>query len=642
DETGRRYTLTDGEARVLERGALGDSIGRRLGLRWAPAPGALAANSQTVITLSRPRDTARQLADALDIHIDQDGNFLKISLTDTDPQRAAATLNAIARQYVAVADDLRRRRLSELASILSQQAAFAQHSLSDAEQAYAAFRVRTITLPQDRPLVAAAAAGGGSASDPVLTSYFTMRVQLDDAQRQRAQLQHILDGTTDTNAALADMTAIPAVQQAPALAEAVKELTTKSAELRALRYRYTEAYPPVQRLESEISALVRQTIPQFTRDAIRDLDARIADLASRVATSADTLRSAPPRMIEEARLLRNVSLATSLFNTLQQRSDEAQIAVASTVPGVRVLDAAVPPEWPSKNTAPRIILLALAAGIALSMVGAVLVDRFDPRFRYPTQLSHELGLAILGTVPHLKTGRRGAVNARDEAMFREAVRGIRMNLAYAHGAAGPLVVTVSSPGSADGKSFLSLNLARAFAESGRRTLLVDGDMRRGALHRRCSAQRRPGLADLLSGTITVDQAIQPTAFAGLDFVGSGTRTHDAPELLGRAAMTQCMGEFRSRYEVIICDSPPLVAGIDPFVLAAASGNLLLVVRTGVSLRDVTNVKLEMLARMPVRLLGAVLNDVPGGRTYGYYSPYLPGYETLDEASAKPALRPLLT
>ena len=84
------------------------------------------------------------------------------------------------------------------------------------------------------------------------------------------------------------------------------------------------------------------------------------------------------------------------------------------------------------------------------------------------------------------------------------------------------------------------------------------------------------------------------------------------------------------YDVILCDSPPLGAGIDPLVLATATGNLLLLLRTGVSHRDLTEAKLEVISRMPIRLLGAVLNDVPKDVVFSYYSYYLPGYETTDE------------
>src|SRR2546425_13274966 len=131
---------------------------------------------------------------------------------------------------------------------------------------------------------------------------------------------------------------------------------------------------------------------------------------------------------------------------------------------------------------------------------------------------------------------------------------------------GPLVCTVTSPGSGDGKSFLSANLALTFAEGGHNTLLVDGDIRRGVLHRRFKTDRQPGLVDCLLGEAGQDEIVQHTAYPRLAFIGAGTRTHRAPEVLGSPPMSQLVSQMRGRYEVIVVDSPPLAAGVDSFIL----------------------------------------------------------------------------
>jgi Mrp family chromosome partitioning ATPase len=116
-------------------------------------------------------------------------------------------------------------------------------------------------------------------------------------------------------------------------------------------------------------------------------------------------------------------------------------------------------------------------------------------------------------------------------------------------------------------------------------------------------------------------------------IGCGTRTQRAPEVLGSPAMTKLLADLRGQYDVIVVDTPPLTAGVDPFIVATETGSLLLVLRTGHSHREITGAKLEVLDRLPVRLLGAVLNDVPRGAAYGYYayySYYLPGYEAVEE------------
>jgi capsular exopolysaccharide synthesis family protein len=210
-----------------------------------------------------------------------------------------------------------------------------------------------------------------------------------------------------------------------------------------------------------------------------------------------------------------------------------------------------------------------------------------------------------------------------------------MNIGYAYGTAGPLLVTITSPGTRDGKSFISSNLALSFAEAGFRTLLIDGDVRRGELDRLLSTRRKPGLTDRLANRITIDRLVQPTAYARLSFIGGGTRMQNAPELLSSAAMSELFASLRPSFDVILVDSPPLGAGIDPYVLAAMTGHVLLVVRNGMTDRELAGAKLDMLDRLPVRILGAVLNDVQPSGLYGYYSyAYDPtDYESKDEPAA---------
>ena len=237
--------------------------------------------------------------------------------------------------------------------------------------------------------------------------------------------------------------------------------------------------------------------------------------------------------------------------------------------------------------------------------------------------------AIAEAVPSLSPNH--AAEAANQAV--EALRGIRLNLVHAYGTAGPLVVTVTSPGRGDGKSFVSSNLALAFADAGHRTLLIDGDTRRGALHRVLEAHRTPGLIDLLSGQADKAETIQETSYPRLAFIGCGTRVSHGPELLGSPTMQRFMADVRASYDVIVVDSPPLAAGIDALILGTLSGGMLLVLRAGVTDRQLAEAKLDALDRLPIRMLGAVINDVPAQGAYRYYSYYLSGYE-IDEEQEK--------
>jgi len=215
----------------------------------------------------------------------------------------------------------------------------------------------------------------------------------------------------------------------------------------------------------------------------------------------------------------------------------------------------------------------------------------------------------------------------------EALRGVRLSVAHRHGGDGPVIVTVTSPGRADGKSFVASNLALAFADAGSRTLLIDGDVRRGRLHHVLNRLRRPGLTDILAGVVPLDQATQATSSRNLSFIGCGARSHAGPALLSSAAMVQLVGQLRREFDAIIVDSAPLGAGADGFALGTATGSLLVVLRTGVSDRELAEAKLGILQHLPINVLGAVLNDVRPGGAYRYYSYYLENYGVRDELNA---------
>ena len=627
-DAARGYVLAKLDGGVLDRGTLGDSIGRSLGLLWAPTADSLPPNHSVEFRLQTAREAALYLNDALDAHMDYNGNFLKIELRGAYPVRIAAILNAVAERYVEVAGELKRSRLTELTGIIGDQVRTAAENLRRAEGDLEGFRRRTITLPPD-----AVGVEGESSRDPVLGDFFEQQVERQQVARDREALTRVLAQPSDSGLAAA-LEVIGAVQHASELKDALQELTTKQAELRSLRNHYTEAYPPLVRKAAEVATLEQQTIPTLVRSLIDVLGTRQAELDRRIGSASETLRRIPARAVEEARLRRSVSIADNLYTNLQQNYEGARLAEASSIPDIRIFDRAVVPLQPVKNTAPRMLLLGFLGGLGLAVAGVVLLDRFDPRVRYPEQVSQDLGLPILGAVPHLKSRTGRQLTREQRVQLVEAMRGVCLGLSYTYGAAGPVVVTLSSPGPGDGKSFITSNLAVTFADAGRRTLLVDGDLRRGTQHRLLGADRRPGLTDVLRGDVPLEAALRATSYDGLTLIPCGVRTSDAPELLGARKMTELLARLRGDYDVILVDSPPLGAGIDPFVLSTLTGNLLLVLRTGVSHREVMAAKLEVSRRLPVRLLGAVLNDVPPGAAYQYYSYYTPGYEAEDEGPAQ--------
>lgn len=625
---GRTFVLAAGGAEV-QRGAVGDSVGLSVGFEWRPDVRELRSQRIIAFRVRAPREAALKLADNLQARLPPQATFLRLELRGRDPSLTAGTLNTVAERFVEVAAELKRQKLTELSGILLEQLNSSYADLGRAERALESFRVNTITLPSEQ--ASPVTPGLEQTRDPVFQSFFGMRVERDELDRDREAIERVL-AQPDSGILALQLEAIQSVRGAAELNRALGDLTTKQAEARALRLQFTDQHPPLQRLQAEINELRLTAVPALARQLAAQLASRVRESDERIGSASRELRQIPARVIEEARLRRDVTIAENLYTTLQQRYEEARLAEVSSIPDVRILDRAVTPEQPLKNRAIMLIVGGLFGGLGGAAGLSILLDRFDRRVRYPEQVSQELGLQILGTVPRLRNGARGA-KGEVEAQVLEALRAIRLNLVNAYGAAGPLVTVITSPGSGDGKSFLASNLALSFADAGHRTLLMDADIRRGSLHRVLGTQRKPGLLDYLSGRASRDEIVQRTSIAGVEFIGCGARRMAGPELLASSTMSQLLISLRATYGVIIIDSAPLGGGVDPLVLGSLTGNILLVLRTGVTDRELTVAKLDAMSRLPIRVLGAVLNDVKPEGAYRYYS-YIAGYATSEESEGE--------
>ncbi|MGH7583900.1 MAG: CpsD/CapB family tyrosine-protein kinase, partial [Gemmatimonadales bacterium] len=371
------------------------------------------------------------------------------------------------------------------------------------------------------------------------------------------------------------------------------------------------------------------TIPEYATVLLRNLDTQIASSDSAITASKQELQQIPVRSTEEDRLRRDEDTEAKILDALTQRYTAARLIEASAIPDISIMDLAVAPLKATKNRRFVIVALGVVLGLGAGLGLVLLFDITDNRVRYADQITGGLGLTILGVIPEIKRAKGETPTPEEAAQVIEAFRTVRLNLSHTVGS-DRVVLTIASPAPSDGKSLIASNLALSFAEAGYKTLLVDGDTRRGELHRTFGLERRPGLLDYLSDELPQASLIRMTSHPQLRLITAGSRKRNAPELLGSAKMRELVNRLRDQFEVIIIDSPPLGAGIDPFVLSTITGNMVLVVRAGATERDLAETKLQIVDQLPIRLVGAILNDVRATmHEYKYYS-YSYGYGTVEE------------
>lgn len=638
DRSGTNWSLLDKDDNVLDSGPVGAPIGAPLGWQWQPGRGAVRPGRTVSFEVEGVRDVAGQLAEDLLPQLDLGGNFLSVRLSGKNPQQLAEILQALSDRFVEVATRLKRAKLDTLTTILEEQLRIAQDDLDATEVELENFRVNTILLPSERG--SPVAPGVAETRDPALENYFQMRLDREDLDRERDALTRVLQDAESGTISLEALQSVPAVATSQELTFALDSATAKRAQRRALLSRYTPEHPDVRQVEQDLSVLEQQTIPSLVSSLLRDIEARDNSLQSSIASAGAELRSIPERGMAEARLERRATIQRTLYTDLKGRYENARLAAVSSVPDVSVLDRAKPPTEPSSDKRPQILSIALLASIGLGVLGVIVLDRSDKRLRFPEEVTDALGLTILGTVPHLHRRRDGNLTDENAEQVIESLRAIRLGIMHAYSGSGSLVLSVTSPGIGDGKSFVTSNLALAFTELGYSTLLIDGDVRRGCLHKLVGGSRRPGLTDLLKGDVTLDDALRETRLPGLSLIPCGTRMARGPELLAKPEFKDLLGELRGRFDVILIDCPPVGAAVDPLVIGTLTGNMIFVLRNGMTDKDFAEAKLTALDRLPIRLLGAVLNDVASTGVYRYYS-YIPGYGTTDETDgAEPVALPV--
>ncbi len=630
--------LSNAAGTLMETAAVGDSIGRKAGILWVPAGDIPARN--VVFRINSLRDASVALNDRLQTDLSKDGSALRFAVRGDSPVGAASLLNDVVSQFIDVATTLKNDKLTNVTRMLGEQLASAKLDLQAAEVELQRFKVQTITLPSEG---AVATTAGLTETNPARQAYFQMRVDRDLLDRDVQSIARALASASDSSRSLAiSLGTIGAVRNSRELSAAINDLTERRARLQQLRVAFAPGHPQVRSLEGEVATLERQTVPALARSLMADLQQQIGDVDGRLGASSREMQQIPVRFTEEARRERNVQVAQMIYTGLQSSYETARLSEMSAAPDLRLLDPAVPPTKPASDKVTQVLLIGVGAGLLLGIAIAILLDVFDSRIRYPDQVTRDLGLPILGALPMLRKGADGTPNRDDVSALLEATRAIRVSLVYAHGAAGPFVTTVTSPGAGDGKSFSAANVAKAFAASGRKTILIDADNRRGVLHRTFGVERKPGLTELLSGNASIDDVVHGVSDAGLDFMPTGTRLAAAPELLASTKMQQLLAELRVRYQAIVIDSPPLGAGVDPLILASLTGSLVLVIRNGVTDRAFAGARLEALQRLPIRVLGAILNDVSATEgVYRYYS-YIPGYRSEDEIESEAELHRRVT
>lgn len=383
--------------------------------------------------------------------------------------------------------------------------------------------------------------------------------------------------------------------------------------------------------ESEISQLYTKEHPTYKAlmEKRKTLQEEKAKLNKKVSTMPETQQ-------EILRLSRDVESGRAVYMQLLNRQQELSIAKSSAIGNVRIIDNAVTQPKPVKPKKVLIVLLGFVFGGVISICIVLLRIFLRRGIESPEQLE-ELGINVYASVPvaeiisktaskkgtftkkqnDFDKGLLALVNPTDLAI--EAIRGLRTSLHFAMMESRNNILMISGASPNAGKTFISSNLAAVISQSGKKVLFIDTDMRKGYAHKLFNVQPENGLSDYLSKRIELEKVIKQTSIAGLEFISRGMIPPNPAELL----MHQRMGEFlnwaNEHYDMVILDTPPILAVTDAAVIGNYAGTTLLVARFELNTTKEMTIAFKRFDQSGINVKGCILNGIvkKASSYYGY-------------------------
>ena len=394
---------------------------------------------------------------------------------------------------------------------------------------------------------------------------------------------------------------------------------------RDLESRFTSNHPSVQTLDAQIAALQRD----------------IGDVQTRI-------KSLPALQQEAVRMERDVKVNTELYQSLLNNAMQLRLVKEGKVGNVRVLDEAVVPEGPVKPNRRTIVAVAFALGLFLGIVVAFIRNALiEQRIKDPHEVESQTALPVFSTIPVSvaqseisqrrltgATGVRLLAIERPDDLAVESLRSLRtaMQFAMLEAPNNRVMITGATPGV--GKSFVTSNFAALMAAAGKRTLLIDADLRRGHLHQYLGLQRHGGLSELIAGSLTIQQTVHRQVVPNLDFLATGQLPPNPAELLTSDSFTSTLARLSEQYDMVVIDTPPVLVASDTAAIATHAGTVLLVARANLSSMGELKESTRRLALGGKAATGVLLNAMDakrrayGGYKYGRYRYTNYNYESI--------------
>ncbi len=562
----------------------------------------------------------------------QSASVMFVLLKGRDYPLIAEIANAIADNFVAQTANTRQSKKSDVSHIFEKQLQEAKSNLAGAEEMLRRFR-------EANPTVGAANIMGSSLTEVsgLENSVATLKRSIDEAVTLQTRCSANASLEDQLTAFYEAITFLSTKQSVAAPALQV-ELNEVSAEKRRVDADYAPQHPLVIENRKKIARLAGN-VSNALSDVIEKMRSEATSANIRLRTLSEESRKLPAKEVQLLSLERKRATMAEMYSDMQMRYNANKMTETSKTGNVFVVDRAVAPIPPGRlKTMSKLLIIGVILSLVLGVGPAAGLDYFDKRARNEDDCKRFSNIPFLEGIPvregvskkadKEKLDEKLVTSGFEPGLYDEMYRSLRTKiLLHLHEEKNKLLV-VTSLNVGDGKSLLASNLGIIMAQQKLKTLLIDGDMRKGVQHHSFVLEKKPGLSDILSSpdeltTLPINSLIQTTHVPNLSLLSCGIPIPNPAECMNSQKFRDLSSILAEWFEVIILDTPPLRVAVDAAILPEAFKHYIIVARVAKTNIAAIDKKIDEFPGLRKKILGIVLNGVPINRRmksyrYSYY------------------------
>jgi len=570
----------------------------------------------------------------IEIGTEGESRIIKIKVTENNPYRSLLIANRLAHTYRDFDIEMKREDVHSTTSYIGTQVEMVKEHLEDAEQKLKIFKEQHGVLG-----VSAEVSGFIQQMAEIEKEYRKALVEVEVLEKQVSTVESRLSNREKMLLKEASETSYEILLD---LKGQLTRLENQRADLLIQGYLPTDQ--KIVRVEQTVNS-IKNKMDEVIRDLLEEKDimnplVEIKDLLQKslyltvdriiaetrkeafydvLSYYREKLKEIPERDLMFARLSREKITNEKIYMMLLEKREQLRITEVSERGDIFILDLANMPKEPNILSKIKKGILFIVLGVLLGLGVGFIVDYIDSAIRDEGEITRLSELPVLASIPMIDGAKKETFVLTDDNLSSdtaEAFRRLRTNIKLSRADGLPSSLLVTGPDKGSGKSIVAINLALSFASVGEKVLLVDTDLRRASIGPYLGISNVNGLTDLL---IEKEKDADIFKFNGVDVISSGALPPNPSELLDSVKMRELLKKWEKDYDLVILDSPPLLAVSDSSILASEVDETLIVVSYGETSRGMISQTGDLMRRLSIKSLGFVMNKVHLGREYGYYA-----------------------